>query len=222
MNNDVYIVAGGTSLKGFDFTKLKNKDVIVINKSILDVPFAQIFITMDYTFFDYIEKKTNNILTKESFLNFPAKKYFVVATDNGYIKYRNGNYIDMRSNYVYDLNAFDEIVVSHISKGIGGNFYEFVHGCNSGYCSLQLAIILGYKTIHLLGFDLYAIEQTHYHGGYEQSTKTFIERLNFYYPYYLIGLHNIKLNFPNIKIYNYSKESRLNKLLEYKSPEEIT
>ena len=47
---EVFIVGGGTRLSGFDFNKLKNKNVIAVNKSICYVPNANYFITMDYTF----------------------------------------------------------------------------------------------------------------------------------------------------------------------------
>ncbi len=57
MNNEVYIVAGGTSLKEFDFSKLKNKTTIVSNKSIFDIPKANYFITTDYTFLNYLKSR---------------------------------------------------------------------------------------------------------------------------------------------------------------------
>ena len=218
---EIYIVAGGPSLAGFDFSKLANKTVMVVNKSIVDIPKANIFITMDYTFIDYIDRKTDNKLTRASFKRLPCIKYFVVATNNQYIRLVNGNYVDIRSNYQYILKDFNQVIASNSAYGIGGNFYQFVHGCNSGYCAIQLALILGYKKIHLLGFDLQIDTETHYHHGYKQNKLQFEKKLDMYYNYYVVGLHNIKLKFPNVKMISYSKEGRLNKFIEYKPLGEI-
>lgn len=221
MKNEIYIVAGGASLKNFDFKKLYNKDVIAINKSILDVQWAKYFITMDYTFIDHIARKTQNKLTRDTFSLLPSKKYFVVAKDNSYIKLKDGVYTDIRSQYTYDLKEFDEIIVSHNPLGIGQSFYEFVHGCNSGYSAIQLGLLLGYKVIHLLGFDLNVTDITHYHGGYFQKPNQFQKKLDFYYQYFIVGLHNIKLLFSDVKLYNYAPKSKLNSKLPYKSLKEI-
>ena len=221
LNKSVYVVAGGTSLNDFDFNKLRDKNVIAVNKSILDVPFAQRFITMDYTFIDHIGAKTDNKLTRDKFFQIPCEKYFIVATDNHYIRFRNGHYVDIRSNYQYNLEGFNHIITSNKPAGIGGNFYEFVHGCNSGFAALQLAIILGYTEINLLGIDLYINDKTHYHEGYRENKEKFEQRLKIYYDYYLLGIHNIRIKFPNVKLYSYSENSRLNSLISYKSLEEI-
>lgn len=221
MKKEIYIVCGGNSLKDFDFSKLDRKDVIAVNKSILDVPESKYFVTMDYTFIDRIIIKTDNRLTKESFFRLPSKKYFIVATNNSYIRFRNNQYVDVRYDYKYDLTKFNEVIVSNKDVGIGGNFYEFVHGCNSGFCALQLAILLEYKIIHLLGVDLIVQDKTHYHSGYNQNKWEFGARLDFYYPFYVSGIHNIKIKFPNIKLYSYSPNTKLNNYIEYKSLEDI-
>lgn len=219
--NKVFVVAGGPSLKGFNFEKLKNQDVIAINKSILDISFAKYFITMDYTFLDHIERKTDGKMTRKDFAKLSARKYFVVAKDNSYIKEINGIFVDARSNYKYNLKEFDKTIISKEALGIGQTFEKFVHGCNSGYCGIQLAILLKYKTINLLGFDLNVTDKTHYHGGYFQNRKQFEKKLDFYYPYFIFGIHNIKIKFPEVKMYNYSENSKLKNILDYKSLEEI-
>lgn len=221
MRKEIYIVCGGNSLENFDFSKLKNKDVIAVNKSILDVPNSKYFVTMDYTFIDHIIAKTNNRLTKKSFFKLPSKKYFIVATNNNYIRFRDNYYVDVRYNYKYNLDGFNKVIVSNKDVGIGGNLYEFVHGCNSGFCALQLAIILGYKTIHLLGVDLVVQDKTHYHDGYNTNKREFGKRLDFYYPFYVSGIHNIKIKFPKVKLYSYSPNTKLNDYIEYKPLEDI-
>lgn len=221
MSKEVFIIAGGPSLRGFDFHKLRNRDAIAVNKAILDVPFSKFFITIDYTFLDRIEQKTDGKMTRKDFNTLTARKYFVVAKDNAYIKEINGRFVDVRSNYKYDLKEFDKVIVSKQALGIGNSFETFVHGCNSGFSAIQLAVLLGYTTIHLLGFDLKIDKTTHYHKGYNLNIRQFENKLQFYHPYYLVGIHNLFLNFPNVKLYNYSKNSKLDGLIEYKSLEEI-
>ena len=215
MNKSVYIIGGGESLKGFDFSTLQDKDIIAINSSILDVPMAKYFITMDYTF---IDKK----IDKKLFTSFPASKYFVVATNNNYIKFKDNKYTDTRCNYKYDLSLFNQIIESSHDIGIGENFDEFVHGCNSGYSALQLAIVLGYKEIYLLGIDMIANESTHYHHTYMTNLNIFKKRLRFYHPYFVIGLGEIAHKHPDIKIYGCTENSPLNKFIEYKPLGEIS
>jgi hypothetical protein len=48
---DIYIVAGGNSLRGFDFGKLKGKEIIAVNESLHFVPFAQTLVALDKDFY---------------------------------------------------------------------------------------------------------------------------------------------------------------------------
>jgi hypothetical protein len=206
MKNDIYIVAGGTSLKEFNFSKLKGKDIIAVNKSILDVPFAKYFITMDYTFID----KKLKVGDKVKFEQSKATKIFIANLCPKYMSEKDGRIIDKRTNYIYKLNAFDMIIKSQYNIGIGWNFNQFVHGNNSGFCALQLAICLGYTNIHLLGYDLCISENdTHYHKGYKQDPQKFNEKLKKYLSNFIYTLKILKMRRPNIKIYNYSSKGLL-------------
>jgi len=221
MNKEIYIVAGGTSLKDFDFDKLKGKDVIAVNKSIIDCPWAKYFITMDYTFIDHIVEKTKNKLTLKAFKNTPSEKYFIVAINNKYIQKRGKGYVDTRYNYCYYLKNFDHIIEARNEHDIGTSFETFGHGCNSGTCALQLALLLNYEKIYLLGVDLYIGNETHYHGGYSESINKFQKKLDFYIPYFI---NNILMSFelfPNTSIYSCSKDSTLNDYIPYISLENI-
>jgi len=219
--NDIYIIGGGASLRDFDFKKLKNKDCIAINYSIVNVPTSKYFITMDYTFIDYIEQKTKKQLTKKKFKALPCEKYFVVATNNKYIQKQKDTYIDTRSNYKYDLTGIDRVIPSNIEYGIGHDYEHFVHGCNSGFCALQLALLLGYKNIHLLGFDLTSTYDTHYHMAYMQSKGKFIKRLEVYKKHFYVAIRWIEKNYSEIKISNYAKDGYLANYLDTKSLDTI-
>ena len=83
-----------------------------------------------------------------------------------------------------------------------------IHGVNSGYGALNLAYLAGYKTIYLLGYDMYQLDDlTHWHGGYEWFGK----RNKDYYPawasefvYAAAQLHK-----ENIKVYNCNPASAI-------------
>lgn len=61
----VYIVCTGSSLKGFDFERLKGRDVIAVNYAIKSVPFAQMLVALDRPFFEneyeYLKTYTGQI-----------------------------------------------------------------------------------------------------------------------------------------------------------------
>ena len=203
---EVYIIGGGSSLVGFDFNKLKDKDTIVVNKAIFHVPNPTYFITMDYMFVSNNKEK----LRKKRF-----PKFFVGAINNPYLKYIKGKLTDTRYKMSYDLDMIDVLIFSKHDAGLGFNFGDFRHGCNSGYCALQLAIILGYKKIHLLGIDLTCTDKTHFHGGYGRSINNFTKKLNFYIMYFRYAMNLLKKH-PEIEIYNCSSISKLKNLLPYK------
>ena len=216
--NDVYIVAGGTSLEKFDFSKLKGKEIIAVNKAILDAPFAKYFITMDFSFMDKKLKGDE----RDKFEVSKATKVFIANLYPKYMIEYDGRIIDRRNNYVYQLNDFDIIIKSHYKTGIGYEFNKFAHGNNSGFAALQLAICLGYINIHLLGFDLKtSFSKTHYHKGYNQNLKKLNIKLEEYGNNFISVLKILRFRRRDIKIYNYSPKSLINSLTIAKNLEDI-
>lgn len=157
MKKKVFIVAGGPSLVGFDFSCLRDVDTIVVNSSIFFVPQATHFITMDYTWF-----LKNNICfegaegTEQTIYDCsPAKKYFVVSSEIvGERCERTPNgVIDKKFGLEYDLRLVDQVIYASQYGGIGTSFLDFHCGEDSGYSAIQLAVVLGYEQIYLLGMD---------------------------------------------------------------------
>ena len=215
MSKEVFIVAGGPSLVGFNFEKLKDKHTIVVNKSIFDIPRAKYFVTIDYTFL----RKIDLI----QFQQIPATKIFVINFANNFIKEVLGQIRDTRWNLVYDLKPFDVIIKSKSINGFGNTFGDFRNGNNSGYCALQLAILLRYTRINLLGFDL-SIDKnkTHYHSGYTGTTEAqFVSRLEEYYKFFENGLIQLREQNPEVKVVSCSSISKLNQIIEYIPVEKI-
>jgi len=132
-----------------------------------------------------------------------------------FLKEQNGQIVDTRTDLIYYLDVFDKVIKSYKAAGIGYSFDDFRTGLNSGYCALQLAVILGYREIYLLGFDLNVDRITHYHGGYGEEKDSFKHKLETYYNYFAIGLGLLVSSNRGINVYSCSPMSRLNQIIPY-------
>jgi hypothetical protein len=214
-NRGVYVIGGGPSLRKFNFRSLHGKYTIAINKSIFYVRNPTYFITMDYTFL----KKIN----LREFKDIKTNKYFVGNFSIPELKIINNVITDTRFNLKYlGVNEmFNKVIYSKSVSGIGQSYRDFRNGENSGYCGLQLALLLGFKEIYLLGFDLNFDTNTHFHAGYKQNSERFNINLKKYFRNFKIGLREINQKFSGVKIYNCSENSLLNKFLLYHDMRDI-
>lgn len=214
-SDSVFIIGGGPSLVGFDFSLLDGKDTIAVNKSVEYIKQPTYFITTDYT---YLSKSKKSI---SDYSRSGISTVFVVNMTGSVNKVGN-DYIDKKHNLgYYKLPEFNHVIESRQeidnTNGFGKTLKDFAHGLNSGFCAIQLAIILGYKKIYLLGFDMNVDNATHFHGGYEQRTniKTMIsvfkERL----------ISAIKLNKSESQIISCNTQSMLNEHLPYTDVKDI-
>jgi len=211
MNKEIYIIGGGCSLQNKNLRMLQNKETIVTNKSICYVPNPNWFITMDYTF---LRKMGNHF--EQTFYNEKIPKVFIANFASPHLEEKNGHIVDIRWNLVYDLRDFNLIIKSYKTSGLGYHFGDFRNGDNTGYSALQLAIILGYTEINLLGLDLQVGQFTHFHKGYGENKDKFQNKLNKYYNYFKNSLAQLKKERPDINIYSCSETSKLNKFLPQK------
>jgi len=171
-----FVVGGGPSLNGFDFTQLNEFDTIAVNKSVEYIPNPTYFITTDYSYFVKASLPIERIKQKSK------NTYFVANMTHDYMSFQNGRIIDTRRNFVYnDLYQYTGVIESNNIDGFGSSLAEFSNGANSGHCGIQLALLLGYQKIYLLGFDLNAEGQTHFHQSYREiDQKSFRNRVNDY------------------------------------------
>ena len=171
-----FVVGGGPSLNGFDFTQLNGFDTIAINKAVEYIPNPTYFVTTDYSYFVKASLPIDQIKLKVQ------KSYFVANMSHSYMEMKGGQIIDTRRNFVYeDLHHYDGVILSNHSSGFSSTINEFSNGENSGHCGIQLALLLGYKKIYLLGFDLNEEGQTHFHQSYrEVDQKSFKRRVGGY------------------------------------------
>jgi hypothetical protein len=209
---EVFIVAGGPSLRGFDFNLLRNRETITVNKSVLVVPNPKYFITVDFTFLRKL--KNLNLQTRNN-----LTKVFIACMHFPYMIEDDGRILDTRNGIIYDLRDFDVIIKSYVVAGIGYSFNEFRNGLNSGFCALQLAVLLGYKKIYLMGVDLMVLRSatthTHYHEGYLQSPSKFVKNLEEYHQHFVTALTWLKRD-TDIEVISLSRISKLNNMIEFK------
>ena len=178
----VFIVGGGPSINNVQLDHLKNEDTICVNAAINFVPNPTYFITMDYSYFDPKRK----INTVDDVVKKSQHSYFVLNTQNGNIKNINNKITDVRHNFVYkDLDKFDRVIPSSAHSmpktGFGLDTNNFSHGNNSGFCAIQLAILLGYEEIYLVGYDLgISSNETHFNKLYDKSPLGFKNKVTAY------------------------------------------
>ena len=143
LGDTIYIVGGGTSLKGFNFDLLKDKTVIAVNKAFLHLPFAQVLYWSDTRFFEWHGKEIGEFSGIKVTCRPQPKR---------------GDVINL-------LNTG--------KTGLETMSYGLRDGGNSGYAAINLAYHLGAKKIVLLGFDMQTNgKETHWHEGYSSTADT--------------------------------------------------
>ena len=160
-----FIVGGGTSLKGFDFSQLRGELVIAVNRAMEYVPFAAIMLSQDARLWGWYEngelgaeakRKFNEFKGYRTWLNtpdfpFPEDIYTIPCTNVRDFEWTNYNY----------------------SNGL-----PFCS--SSGLSALCLAVCLGANPIYLLGFDLYGVngKTANFHAGYPSKNDDVIYKDN--------------------------------------------
>lgn len=180
-SDTVFIIGGGNSINKYlpDASILANKDIISCNVAYKLFP-NSIKIFLDEKFFHQF---------KEDLIKLPAP----LVSSN--IK-KLPHYID--NNVMCFLKAH---------KGIISKDDNMLYGANTGHAAVNLAYLMGYKKIVLLGFDLNCADtKTHYHNEYKTPTNIDRYRKNFIPDFMKLAEMEKELG---INIYNINKESAL-------------
>ena len=215
MNNRAFVVGGGPSLKDFDWTRLPLEGTIAVNAAVFNISNPEYFITMDFTFL----RKVQNSL--DAFKKSPCTKFFVAGLHNNHLMEWRGTYRDKRyPRLVYDLRLFDVVVKSHKADGCGFKWSDFRSGNNSGFSALQLAVLLGYTEIYLLGIDLNTTNGTHYHTMYTTGRARFQNLLKSYFVNFKKGIEAIR-DYGGIDVFSCSPISSLNDFIDYVPVEDV-
>jgi hypothetical protein len=152
-DNIVYIVGGGPSLKGFDFTRLKGRGVVVgANRAVLDIP-CDMGVSVDQRFILWLDRRTQ-------LREFSERSPFYICPPSS-----QASICQSALPCAHILKASNEFVWDE----------TVVHrtGGTSGYCALDVVACRGAKRVVLLGFDYQPSRpvtgqpaQYHYHDGY--------------------------------------------------------
>jgi len=213
----IFIVGGGSSLTGFRFDKLNNVDCITINRSLFDVPSPKYFITIDHSFLFKIKNKNE----RKIFNRTKATKFFAANFGSGQLQYRDGAVFCTKTKKKYDLSAFDIVIKSMEVGGLGFDWKDFKTGNCSGFCAMQLAVLLGYRKICLLGIDLVASEAgaVHYHNAPGYNPAKTLRALDEYFNYFAAGIK--VANKRGVDVISCSGISRLNQIIPYEKPSNL-
>lgn len=136
----VFVVGGGPSLRGFDFTRLRGRRVVAVNSSGYDVPFAEVLVFHDESWFCHPD---NRRLINEwgGIVVTPCRRAKAAAPD--------------RVLRVACIHRPDFPVAA----------LPIRTGHSAGQTAVSLAISMAADRVVLLGFDMRAADDgaTHYH-----------------------------------------------------------
>ncbi len=208
MDREIFIVGGGSSLEGFPFGQLKDKNTIAVNMAAFDVPNPTYCITADSGIFRKIQEGY--------FKGIDTAWVMVSNAEHCSMKFRDGQFKNLKTGFVHNPFCVNMLIRNAGVVGIGFSFKDFKTGYNSGFCAFQLAVLLGYKKIYLLGFDLNLNPvKCHYHNRYQGGTKKINNKcLNRFYDNFKLAFEAVKRE-TDVKVISCSKGSRLNQLIPY-------
>lgn len=203
MNREkVFIIGGGPSLKGFDFDLLKNQNTIAVNYAVKYVPNPTYFLTAD-----------SGVIRKAVDANFWGMtntiKVIVMNPKEHPCWYR----------VEFLVHRYDVWIKPYQTNTglIGFDYEHFVTGKNTGFCALQHAVLLKYKKIYLLGFDLSRDEKNRkYFYAERGGTKS---PYNVFLKHFITGINRIH-NQSRIEVSICSKPSRLEPYVKFVPIEE--
>lgn len=143
-----FIVGGGPSLKGFDWSQLDGELTIAVNRS-FEYFDPTILFSADNRFWRYM---WNGELGEQSTSLFEK-------------------FIGIKVGASTTLMFPESVKTVNVSGEFGRTFKDGIKiGGNSGYAALNLAVCLGANPIYLLGFDMHTTHrQEWFHDGYPDN-----------------------------------------------------
>lgn len=172
---DAFLIGGGTSLKGFDFSKLAGKHVIGINEAFkLGPEIVELCYFGDGPWF--------------------ARKKWELE--------KFGNPVVTNSPTLKTIRADWFIWCNRVNRGLSTDINTLGWNGSSGASAINLALNLGAARVFLLGFDLKTApdRSTHWHDHYKNRTpeSSFLQFLNGF----KLVARDLPEKFPKVKVYN--------------------
>jgi len=142
----IYIISTGTSLRGFDFTRLNGKLTIGINRVI------EHYHPTIMHFVDITAHKTHARALSD------YNGMILAGPEAGPIETHHNTFVIGRNIDTFELSG--DMVET--SKHVGSSFSEGWFGGGAGCTALHTAILLGGNPIYLLGYDYYEDNGCHF------------------------------------------------------------
>jgi hypothetical protein len=164
-----FVVGGGTSLDNFDLSRLDNEFTLTVNHSVEAYPQSKATIFSD------------KIFLSKSIFDFSKYKGLVFAgAESGYKDRGKFDKFDQEKLHAFKINRSEPVENPRVG---------LFHSTSTGLIALNLAIIMGFKKIFLLGYDYYYQQGTkriHFNGDYPHhlrvdESKMFIKVKKFVY-----------------------------------------
>jgi len=147
VNNKIFIIAGGPSVKEVNLELLKDQHVITVNMG-YRLPISTMNYSNDQRFLQIVRNR-------EDWISYKGKKYFA--------KLRKP------FNYPQDVTLVPITNVQEVPLRAESIFA----GNNSGFGAIQLAIWLGFRRIFLIGYDMRMQGvKTHWHEEYRGQNNS--------------------------------------------------
>ena len=202
----VFILCGGPSLRGFDYTTLLGEIVIGINKSFAAFPNTAFNFSLDKSFLNVIYRDKDLL---EKWKAYDGIKIFA----------------SRKKSEKFSKDIFTILTWKKYKREVGFISLDIEKGIfcgnNSGFAALMFAISCGCKQIYFLGLDLQLGKngETHHHSGYEhQKLLRFEDKLEEFKQQFMRFEPKIKRL--GIKVTNLNEQSAL-RCFEFNTLENI-
>jgi hypothetical protein len=183
----IYVISTGTSLRGFDFTRLNGKITIGVNRVI------EYFHPSIMHFVDLTAQTTHTKALR-------GYNGMIVAGPDASPPQTHDNKFEISRNI--DTFEISGNMTSR-SKKVGRSFSDGWFGGGSGCTALHTAILLGGNPIYLLGYDYYEDNGRHFDEYDESLNDKNLYMISFE------GVEQISRENWIPKIYNCNRRSRL-------------
>jgi hypothetical protein len=183
----IYIISTGTSLRGFDFTRLNGKVTIGVNRVI------EYFHPSIMHFVDSTAQTTHSKALR-------GYNGMIIAGPDASPIQRHDNKFEISRNI--DTFEISGNMTSR-SKKVGRSFSDGWFGGGSGCTALHTAILLGGNPIYLLGYDYYEDNGRHFDESDESCNDKNLYAISFE------GVEQISREDWIPRIYNCNQRSRL-------------
>ncbi len=183
----IFIISTGTSLRGFDFTRLNGKITIGINR-VIEYYHPSIVHFVDVTAHETHEKALRNY------------NGMIIAGPGAAPALTHANIFEVNHNVdTFRLTGN----MTSTTKKVGRSFSDGWFGGGAGCTALHTAILLGGNPIYLLGFDYYEDNGTHFDEYDETRNDKELYALSF------AGIEHISREEWIPEIYNCNPRSRV-------------